>query len=180
MQNTQKDKIACSVLAALFTAIIAVCAQIQIPTPFFTITLQIFAVALCGYTLGVKYALLSVVAYILLGIAGAPIFTGFCGGFHDIIEPQGGFIIAFPVLAVVCGLAIRLKKNLYRLLAGFVGVAVTYAFGVLYFVLMYAAKKSVSVVLLLFLGTFVKDLICCAAALYISKIVRTRIMKINA
>ena len=179
MAKTQKEKTLFLILAALFTAVISVCAQIQIPTPFFTLTLQVFAVALCGYTLGVKYSLLSVVAYILLGIAGAPIFTGFCGGFHDIVEPQGGFIIAFPVLAVACGLAVSFKKNMQKILLGFAGVSVLYAFGVFYFIIMFTSKKSVFAVLLLFLGTYIKDLLCCMLALYISKVIRIRIIKNN-
>lgn len=177
MPRTQKEKTFLLIMAALFTAVIAVCAQIQIPTPFFTLTLQVFAVALCGYTLGVKYSLLSVVSYILLGIAGAPIFTGFCGGFHDIVEPQGGFIIAFPILAAACGLSHKFKKNRRRILLGFAGVSVTYLFGVLYFVFVFGTHKSLSVALLLFLGTYVKDLVSCAAALYISKVIRKRIIK---
>ncbi len=55
MNERRKSETFSLILAALFAAVIAVCAQIQIPTPFFTITLQTFAVALCGYTLGAKY-----------------------------------------------------------------------------------------------------------------------------
>lgn len=180
MPKTQKENTVYLILAALFTAVIAVCAQIQIPTPFFTLTLQVFAVALCGYTLGVKYSLFSVLAYILLGIAGAPIFTGFCGGFHDIVEPQGGFIIAFPFLAAVCGLSLKFKKNRHKILIGIMGVTATYIFGVFYFVFMFGSEKSIYVVLLLFLGTYIKDLICSVAAFYIAKAIRKRIIKNGA
>ncbi len=179
MKQTQREKTVLLILAALFTAIISVCAQIQIPTPFFTLTLQTFAVALCGYTLGVKYSLLSVVAYILLGIAGAPIFSGFCGGFHDIVEPQGGFIIAFPILAAVCGLSVKFKKNSRKILLGFAGVTAMYTFGVCYFVLMFADKSSIGIVALAFLGAYIKDMLLCIAALYISNVIRKRIMKIG-
>lgn len=177
MSQSKKEKTVSLILSALFTAVIAVCAQIQIPTPFFTITLQTFAVALCGYTLGVKYSLFSVVAYILLGIAGAPVFTGFCGGFHDIVEPQGGFIIAFPFLALICGLSFKLNKSLHKILLGFVGVTFLFAFGIFYFMLMMTDKKSLYVVLLMFLGAYVKDLLCCVAAFYFSSTVRKRVMK---
>lgn len=180
MKQNQKNETIHLILAALFTAIIAVCAQIQIPTPFFTITLQVFAVALCGYTLGIKYSLLSVITYILLGVAGAPIFTGFCGGFHDIVEPQGGFIIAFPVLAVSCGLTLKTKKNIRKILLGFLGVTAMYVFGIFYFILMLADKRSLVIVILMFLGTYIKDLLCCAAALYISKQIRKRVIKNGA
>ena len=98
----KKNRTIYMILAALFTALMAVFAQIQIPTPFFPITLQTFAIAICGYTLGVKFSLFSVFAYILLGVAGAPVFSGFCGGFHHISGPAGGFVIGFPFLVLFC------------------------------------------------------------------------------
>jgi len=94
------------IFCALFTAIISVCAQILIPTPFFPITLQTFGIALCGYTLGVKNSSLSVLAYIILGVLGAPIFSGFCGGFHHLTDPGGGFVVGFLPLTIFCGLSI--------------------------------------------------------------------------
>lgn len=179
MRKKKKDDITAIVLSALFTAIIAVCAQIQIPTPFFTITLQTFAVALCGYTSGVKYSLLSVVAYILLGIAGAPVFSGFCGGFHDIVEPQGGFIIAFPILAVLCGLSFKFKKDLQKIGIGIIGVMVTYVIGVSYFVFMATDKNSFGAAALLFFGVFIKDIVLCVVSFYFSRVIRKRLTKIK-
>lgn len=180
MQQTRKSETVYLILSALFTAVIAICAQIQIPTPFFTITLQTFAVALCGYTLGVKYSLFSVLAYILLGIAGAPVFSGFCGGFHDIVEPQGGFIIAFPLLAVLCGLSHKIKNNLQKIVLGLIGVTVMFAFGVFYFILMTTDRKSLGIVLLMFSGAFVKDILLCIVSFYISRIIRKRVIKNGA
>ncbi len=180
MPKTTKTDVVPLVFAALFAAIIAVCAQIQIPTPFFTITLQTFAVALCGYALGVKYSLLSVLAYILLGIAGAPVFSGFCGGFHDIVEPQGGFIIAFPILATFCGLSKKTDKTLIKILFGFIGLAATYFFGVGYFVIVMTAGKSIAAVLLMFLGAFIKDAVLCVVAFYISHNVIRFMKKTNS
>jgi len=180
MRQNSKNETVLLILAALFTALIAVCAQIQIPTPFFTLTLQTFAIALCGYTLGVKYSLFSVLAYILLGVAGAPVFTGFCGGFHDIAEPQGGFIIAFPILACACGLSHKINNKIKKLLLGAAGVTVMFAFGVFYFVLMIADRRSLGIVLLMFSGAYVKDILLCIASFYISQIIRKRVIKNGA
>ena len=81
MSETKKTRTQKMILAALFTAVIAVLSQTAIPTPFdVPLTLQTFAVALCGYTLGIKWGVASVAAYILLGAVGVPVFSGFKGG----------------------------------------------------------------------------------------------------
>ncbi len=180
MKQNNKNDTVLLILAALFTAVIAVCAQIQIPTPFFTLTLQTFAIALCGYTLGVKYSLLSVLAYILLGIAGAPVFSGFCGGFHDIAEPQGGFIIAFPLLACVCGLTHKFKGKIKKIIIGIIGVSAMFVFGVFYFVIMMGNTKSFGVIMLMFFGAYIKDVLLCIGAFYISQIIIKRVIKNGA
>ena len=64
-----KKRILNITFAALFTAITAALSQAAIPTPFgVPLTLQTFAVALCGYVLGIKWGLASIITYILLGV----------------------------------------------------------------------------------------------------------------
>ena len=66
-----KKRILNITFAALFTAITAALSQAAIPTPFgVPLTLQTFAVALCGYVLGIKWGLASIITYILLGAFG--------------------------------------------------------------------------------------------------------------
>ncbi len=176
MSNNTKNKTLYGVIAALFTALTAVFAQIQIPTPFFPLTFQVFAVALCGYTLGVKYSLFSVLAYMLLGVCGAPVFSSFCGGPHHFTDPQGGFLIAFPILAVFCALSIKFKKTVGKIGLGIFGVAVTYILGVVHFMLV-TNISSATVTALVFFGTFIKDIFLVWFAYYISKILKKRILK---
>lgn len=176
MEYNVKNKTLLPILAALFTALMAVFAQIQIPTPFFPITLQTFAVALCGYTLGVKYSLFSVLAYILLGIAGAPTFSGFCGGFHHISGPQGGFVIAFPILAIFCALSFKLNKPLQKIAVGIVGVVIMFIFGIIHFMIVTDIQSFTAAVLML-AGVFVKDILLCVFSFYVSVMLRKRILK---
>ncbi len=171
-----KQKTVNLIFCALFTAVIAVCAQIVIPTPFFPITLQAFGIALCGYTLGVKNSAFSVTAYLLLGILGAPIFSGFCGGFHHITDAGGGFVVGFLPLALFCGATLKSKGNAKKLLFGILGVVVMYAFGILYFCYL-TGSKIFSPVIFLFAGTFIKDILSLVLALYMSKIIRRTYLK---
>ena len=89
-------------LSAVFTAVIAVCSQISIPLPVgIPITLQTFAVALCGFTLPLPCALASIGVYIALGAVGAPVFSSFGGGIGVLIGKTGGFIFGFIAMTLL-------------------------------------------------------------------------------
>lgn len=170
-----KQKTVNLIFCAFFTAIISVCAQILIPTPFFPITLQTFGIALCGYTLGTKNSSLSVLAYILLGVLGAPVFSGFCGGFHHITDPGGGFVVGFLPLAAFCGMSLNLRGNLKKIFIGLTGVVIMYCFGMAYFCAI--TKTSIlGPVVFAFVGVFIKDILVLVLAFYLSNIIRKRIM----
>lgn len=65
----------------MFSAFIAASAQLAVPLPSgVPATLQTLSIALCGYCLGIKRSISAVLVYILLGLAGAPVFSGFSGG----------------------------------------------------------------------------------------------------
>ena len=86
----------------LFAALIAVCAQIAVPMTV-SFTMQTFAVCLCAGLLGWKRSTVSVIVYILLGMVGLPIFTGFKSGVAAITGPTGGYIVGFVLTALITG-----------------------------------------------------------------------------
>lgn len=89
---------------SLFTALLAILSQMALPLPSgIPLTLQTFAVALCGFMLGMKGAAYAVTAYLLLGAAGLPVFAGFHGGVGVLFGMSGGFLLGFVPLAVLCG-----------------------------------------------------------------------------
>ena len=75
------------VITALFSVLIAVCAWISVPAtvPF---TLQTFGLIMALGLLGGRRASLSVLLYLLLGMVGIPVFSGFRGGFGRSV-PRG-------------------------------------------------------------------------------------------
>ncbi|AMP20608.1 hypothetical protein AZF37_04955 [endosymbiont 'TC1' of Trimyema compressum] len=87
----------------IFAAVTAILAQIIIPLPFTPVPVSfgILAVYITGILLNPKYALLSQVIYLLLGMAGAPVFGGFRGGFSVLAGPTGGYLIACPIMAFI-------------------------------------------------------------------------------
>jgi len=130
------------VYIALFTALIAVCAQITIPTtiPF---TLQTFAIFLAVAMLRDFRALFSVAIYIFLGAVGVPVFAGFKGGFGVLASATGGFIIGFILIPIVMILFYKLFK--YKIWASalsmVLGLLLCYLCGSLWFGLVYTARS---------------------------------------
>ncbi len=92
---------------ALMAAVTAVAAQIAIPLPFSPVpfTLQVPAVVLSGLLLGPRHGALAQAIYVLVGAVGVPVFAGFKGGLGVILGPTGGYLVSYPLAAVVAGLA---------------------------------------------------------------------------
>ena len=84
---------------AMFAAIIAVCSWISIPAtvPF---TLQTLGVFLAVGVLGGKRGTMAVLTYLLLGMIGAPGFSGFAGGIGYMLGSTGGYIVGFIFTAL--------------------------------------------------------------------------------
>ena len=124
-------------LGALFCALVAVGAQITIPVPYGAFTLQLFFALLCGLLLPPRAAGLSMLAYVLLGLAGAPVYAGFSGGLSAFVSPTYGFVLgmaaAAPLLSLLFRrLRARRKPFAAALLSGLAGIGVTYVVGAVY------------------------------------------------
>ncbi len=93
-------------LSALFTALVAVLAQVAVPLPFSPVPLtgQVIGVMLAGALLGSRAGTLSIIAYLLLGAAGAPVFSMGRGGFYMISGPTGGYLWGFIPAVYFAGL----------------------------------------------------------------------------
>lgn len=89
------------VLASLFAALTAVCAWLSIPIPPIAFTLQTFAVLLALGVLGGKWGSISVLLYLLLGLVGLPVFSGFRGGAAALLDATGGFLWGFAAGALI-------------------------------------------------------------------------------
>ena len=126
---------------AMFTSLIVVCSQICVPTPV-PFTLQTLAVFLAGGLLGWKRGTLSVAIYILLGIAGVPVFTEFSGGLRVLLGMTGGYIIGFLFTAAAVGfMCEKLGRKLWVLgVSMMIGLAGCYLFGTVWFMLVYTQK----------------------------------------
>lgn len=131
-------------LISVFAALIAVCAWITIPSvvPF---TLQTFGIFSALLLLGGKRGTLSVTVYILLGVIGLPVFSGFKGGTGALLGPTGGYIIGFVFTALVFWAITRKRENsfVFNTLGCLAGLIVLYFFGTVWFVEVYSRKVEV-------------------------------------
>ena len=97
---------------AMMAVILCVCSWLTVPAavPF---TMQTFAVYCAFLLLGGKRGLLAVGLYILLGLVGLPVFSGFRGGPGHLLGLTGGYIIGF----LFTGLGYLLMEGKLRSLA---------------------------------------------------------------
>ena len=124
------------VFCALFTALIAVFSQLSLPVGPVPVSLSTLAVMLCGLLLGWKKGALSVIAYILLGLVGAPVFSGLQGGAGRLMGPTGGYIVGYLPYVMISGLRLRGIKNDFvsSCVMLVLGTAACYALGTAWFI----------------------------------------------
>lgn len=125
-------------LIGLMTAVICIMSPFSIPlliSPV-PITLGFLAIYFALFALGMVKGTISCLLYILLGLVGLPVFSGFSGGAGKLFGPTGGYIIGYIFLALIAGFFIdkfaSKWQNWYLCLIGMIlGSAVCYLFGTL-------------------------------------------------
>lgn len=136
MNKMQNSKVYSMALIALFSAVTAVFSQIIIPIGPVPINLALLAVFTCGCALGRKNGTISIAIYVLLGVVGVPVFTGFQGGLAKVAGPTGGYIIGYLFAVFIIGLMCdKLGRKVWVMAVSIIiGIIVCYAFGTAWFV----------------------------------------------
>ena len=91
-------------VTALMTAVTCILAPLSIPIGPVPISLTNFAIYLSLYLLDWKKGTISYILYLLLGLVGLPVFSGFTGGIGKLAGPTGGYIIGFIPMAIIAGI----------------------------------------------------------------------------
>lgn len=93
---------------AVFAALIAALSLVPgIPIGPVPITLQTLGVALAGLVLGPWRGFAAVALYLAVGFAGLPVFAGGAAGLGVLGKPSVGYLLSFPIAAMVAGLLSR-------------------------------------------------------------------------
>lgn len=121
---------------ALATAIICVLGPLSLSIPIspVPISLTIFAIYIAVYSLNMKWAIVSTLLYIFIGLIGLPVFSGFSGGPGKLFGPTGGYIFGYIFVALFTGLFVdKWESKKYMHIIGMViGVAICYMFGTIW------------------------------------------------
>jgi len=100
-------------LAATFVVLICLGAFVRLPLPFtpVPITLQTFFVLLSGAFLGSGLGVATQLGYLLLGVLGLPVFTGYGSGIAYLFGPTGGYIFGFILACFFTGRLVKYGGN---------------------------------------------------------------------
>lgn len=152
--------------------------SLNIPISPVPVSLGMLAIYFVTSVLGMKLGTLSVLAYILLGLAGLPVFTGFTGGAGKLLGPTGGYIIGYIFMALICGFFVDKwgHRLLPEILGMVLGTAVCYLFGTVW--LAYQASYTFFQALAAGVLPYIPvDAAKLAIALVVGRQVRARLLK---
>ena len=128
---------------AIGAIIIAICSWISIPTtvPF---SMQTFGVFFVLSLLGGKRGTLSILVYVLLGVAGVPVFAEFTSGIGIILNNTGGYIVGFVFMGLIYRLIVGLmgKRLWTEIVAMVAGLIALYTFGTAWFLAVYTQANG--------------------------------------
>ncbi len=121
---------------ALLTAITCILGPLSVPIPVSPVPISFTNLVLyIGlYILSIKQSTYSYVVYLLLGLVGLPVFSGFSGGFGKLFGPTGGYLIGFlPMIWISAYFISHYRSNkLLHFIGMCLGTAICYIFGTLW------------------------------------------------
>lgn len=131
METEKKFSITQIAVIGVMTAVICILAPFSLPIGPVPISFTNLAIYIALYVLGMKRGTISYLIYLLIGLVGIPVFSGFTGGPQKLFGPTGGYLIGFIPMAVIAGIVIDkcMKKWYFCLLAMIAGTWVCYLFG---------------------------------------------------
>ena len=91
-------------LTAVMAALICIAGPLTIAAGPVPLSLATFAVMLAGAVLGKKWGTAAAGLYLLIGIIGIPVFSGFSGGFQKLAGVTGGYLAGYLPCAFFAGL----------------------------------------------------------------------------
>lgn len=160
------------------TAVTCILGPMSVPIGPVPLTLTNFVLYLTVILLGRAKAAVSYLVYLLIGLVGIPVFSGFSGGPGKLLGPTGGYLIGFLFLVLTAGFFVdRFPGKLPMYFLGMVlGTAVTYLFGTVW--LAWQGGMSFSAALAAGVLPFLAgDFLKIAAALCVGPVIRKRLVK---
>lgn len=163
-------------LIAVMTAVICVFSPISIPIGPVPISLATLVIFLTIYILGMKLTFISALLYLLIGLIGVPVFSGYSAGPVKLLGPTGGYLIGYIPMTIIAGIIID-KYFMNRIIsaAGMIlATAVLYAIGTTW--LSFSASMSFTAALMAGMVPFIPlDIIKIAIAAIAGPLIRSKL-----
>ncbi len=168
-------------VTAVLAAVICILGPLSVPIGIIPVSLTPLGIYLAIYILGQKKGTIAVCVYILLGLAGMPVFAGFTGGPQKLFGPTGGYIVAYILTALIAGYAVEhFYDNVFLQFAGmFLGLIVLYVIGTIWL----AFQAHMTFLQALSAGVLpfvIFDIMKIVLALFVGRAVRSRLVSSGA
>lgn len=124
---------------AIVTALLCIFAPMSVPIGPIPVSLTNLVLYFAICILGTKGTLASYIVYLLLGLVGLPVFSGFQGGPAKLIGPTGGYLVGFIITILIAGIFFEKSSQKIKIPMTFLGMllgtAAVYFFGTAWFVI---------------------------------------------
>lgn len=123
-------------LTALMTALLCIVGPLTLPLGAVPLSLTTAALMLAAMLLGVKRACMACGVYLLLGLAGLPVLSGFTGGAAHLLGPTGGFLMGYLPMTALCALVCsRTDARIWQTAGMMIATLMLYAMGTAWYCL---------------------------------------------
>lgn len=123
------------VVNAMFIALLVVSSYIAIPINNISFTFQLLVVFLIVLLLDIKNSFIVLIIYLLMGLIGLPVYSGFTSG----LTPSFGFIIGFttvPIIHYFLNRIIKIKNtSLKYFIISIINLIIINIIGTIYFII---------------------------------------------
>lgn len=160
-------------IMAICITLLCISSYIAFPLPFTPtpVTAQTVMINVIALLLKPKEVMVTVGLYLLIGVMGFPVFAGGVSGLAPFVSPNGGFILAFLIVAPIMSLVKEISASnfkAYLLITIWIGMPMIYVIGALWMSLVTQMdlKTAVSVAVLPFIvGDVLKCFMACILVL---------------
>lgn len=126
---------------ALMAALICIFAPMSVPIGPIPVSLTNLILYFAIFIIGTRGTLISFIVYLLIGMVGLPVFSGYSGGVAKLVGPTGGYLVGFIPMIIIMGICYKTFSDKGKamditatMLGMIVGTIVVYALGTVWFV----------------------------------------------
>lgn len=180
METKTRSNIYPLAMTAVMAAVIAAISPFAIPIGPISLSLCTLVLYMTPYILGWYRSAAATLVFILLGMVGVPVFTGFQGGLGKVLGPTGGYIAGYIPLVIITGLAIKFfpKNRVLQFLGMIAATAVLYVLGTAWYCVQSGTDLPTAMKWCVY--PFIPgDLVKMAVAIVLGPMLRERLLQAN-